>query len=68
MFRRFGCALCNVFVIVYDNSLMQAIVIGAKEAEGNYLQLSEDVCGMIKEYNGLLCHSMSGVATETSSY
>lgn len=65
MFRRFGCALCNV---VYDNSLMQAIVIGAKEAEGNYLQLSEDVCGMIKEYNSLLCHSMSGVATETSSY
>lgn len=47
---------------------MQAIVIGAKEAEGNYLQLSEDVCGMIKEYNSLLCHSMSGVATETSSY
>ena len=42
-------------------------VIAKKKAEGNYEQLSEDVGLLLKDYNELLCHSLSAVGKNSYS-
>ena len=43
------------------------IVIATRQTEGNYQQVAKDVATLMKDYNTLLCQSMSGVTVPTAT-
>lgn len=53
---------CNVFTLIG-----RVIVIATRQMEGNYQPVAKDVSALVKDYNTLLCQSLSGVTVSAAT-
>jgi hypothetical protein len=43
------------------------VVIATRQTEGNYQPVAKDVSALVKDYNTLLCQSLSGVTVSAAT-
>ena len=53
---------CNVFTLIGC-----VIVIATRQMEGNYQPVAKGVSALVKDYNTLLCQSLSGVTVSAAT-